>query len=162
MIWLCARECKIWDYETYISSVIGSFTIVIEWVIAWEWRGAFKNGNRPPTRTIRKPSRSINYNSLIPKIAKSDLERRWKPDKTALSSPKQHHVFWVRRTFPKPYRYPSMMLIHFENHLGWCSFSRSTTLLAASWSCEVALTVIRSENCRKSMIRVVLDLFRRI
>ena len=53
-----------------------------------------------------------------------------------------------------------MMHAHSGNLSDRCSFSRSTTLQAAPSLPEVALTVVWSENHRKSKILPVVDLFR--
>ena len=53
-----------------------------------------------------------------------------------------------------------MMHAPSENLSDLCSFSRSTTLQASPSLPEVAVTVVWSENHRKSMISPVVDLFR--
>ena len=53
-----------------------------------------------------------------------------------------------------------MMHADSGNLSDWCSFSRSTTLQAAPSLPEVVLTVVWSENHRKSKILPVVDLFR--
>ena len=60
---------------------------------------------------------------------------------------------------PNPYACRKIMHADSGNLPGRCSFSRSTTLPAAPSLPEVALTVILSENHRKSKIFSVVHLF---
>ena len=78
------------------------------------------------------------------------------PTKSLIFQP----TIWVRHTYPEPYACRRGMHAHSENLSDRCNFSRSTTLQAVPPLPEVALTVMWSENHRKSKILPVVDLFR--